>query len=184
MARQRPDHAGHRIDVDRGAVQAEPGFQNGVGPADVGAEHKNPGHRHEQAGNGERQQREIVKQRAARRIGALDRPGDEAADREAHDGGAERINQRIGEQPQDARAAIGFDKVIERPGAEAHAGIVGECGQEQRRERHQHQPRAGNDAADQEIIRPPPADNGIARRAEARGFVGGCHASGPASPSS
>ncbi len=119
MARQRPDHAGHRVDVERRVLQPKERFEQGIDPANIGAEHENPRHRHQQAGNGERQQREIVKQHRARRIGALHRPGDEAADHEGDDRGAGRIDHRIADQPEQARARIGLDEIVERERAEA-----------------------------------------------------------------
>ena len=164
MARQCPDHAGHGVDIDRRLAQVECGFRYRIDPADIGAEHENPRHRHQQARDGERQQRQIVKQRAARRVGTLDRPGDEAADEEGHQRSAERVDHRIGEQPQDARRGIGFDEIIEREGAEAKPGIFGERGDEQRRDRHQYQPGTDGDADDQQDVRLAPARSGFACR--------------------
>ena len=164
MARQRPDHAGHGIDVERCVFQTERRFQHGVDPADVGAEHENPRHGHQQAGNGERQQRQIMKQHRARRVGALDRPGDEAADHKGDDRGAGRVDHRIADQPQQARARIGLDEIVEREGAEAEPGVFGERSEQQTGERHQHQPQPDGDANDQQKIRPPPARRGIVGR--------------------
>jgi len=132
-------------------------FRYRIDPADIGAEHENPRHRHQQAGNGKRQQRQIVKQRAARRIGALDRPGNEAADEKGHDRGAERVDDRVGKKAQDPRRGIGLDEIVERESAKTQSGVFGERGDEQRRDRHQHQPSADGDADDQQDVRLAPA---------------------------
>ena len=168
MARQRPDHAGHGVDVERCVFQTERRFQHGVDPADVGAEHENPRHGHQQAGNGERQQRQIMKQHRARRVGALDRPGDGAADHKGDDRGAGRVDHRIADQPQQARARIGLDEIVEREGAEAEPGVFGECSEQETGKRHQHQPQPDGDANDQQKIRPPPARGRHRRPVERR----------------
>ena len=94
-----------------------------------------------------------MKQRAARRIGALDRPGDKAADQERHHRGADGVDQRVADQAQDVSRRIGFGEILQREGAEAQAGVFGERGQQQGCDRHQHQPGADCDADDEKNIR-------------------------------
>ena len=180
MARQRPDHAAHRIDVERRIGEMERRFQECVEPADIGAEHEDPGHGHEQARNGERQQRQIVKQRGARRIGALHRPGDQAADDERQRRGAGGVDERVADEPQDAAARIGFGEIVERERAEAEAGVLGKGSEQEAGERNQHQPDADGDAQDQQSIRGPPAPS-FSRQRTGR-LIYGRHAKTPPDP--
>ncbi len=116
-----------------------------------------------------------MKQHRAGRVGALHRPGDEAADHEGDDSGAGRVDHGVADQAEQARARIGVDEIVERERAEAQPRILGERGEQEAGERHQHKPQPDGDAHDQQNIRPLPAWCGIVRRLNVRHKFRGGH---------
>ena len=149
VARQRPDHAAHGVDAQRRFGEPEPGFEQRVDPADVGAEHEDPGHRGEQARDREGEQRKRMEQRPERRVGAFDHECNERTHQQGRHRGSDRKNERIAEQAQDVPARIGIDEVAQRRRARPEAGVLREGGIEQGGERHEHQPARDHNAGDQ-----------------------------------
>ncbi len=152
VAGERPGHPGHRIDVQRRLAEPERRFEHRVAPADIRAEDEDPRHRHQQAGNRKREQRQRMKQAAAGRVAALDHPGDQRAHDESRDRGAEREDQRVAEQPQDRPARIGLDEIIERKRAGTEARILSEGVEEQRRDWDEHEPDGDDDAGGEQQV--------------------------------
>jgi hypothetical protein len=152
VARQCPGHSRHRVDVDRRLGESEHRFEHCVAPADVGTEDEDPGHRHQQAGNGEGQERERVKERCAGRISALDHPGDQRAHDEGGDCGGDREDQGVPEQAQDVPARVGLDEIVERERTGAEAGVLGEGIIDEGRQRNGHEPDRNHDARDQHQV--------------------------------
>ena len=152
VARQRPDHAAHGVDAERRLREPEPVLDQRIDPADVGAEHEDPGHRGEQARDRERQQRERMEQRAERRVGALHHQGHQPAHAAASPPPCRR------RRSANCRTAAGCASSNRprrnsraRPGR-AEAGVLGEGGVEQRRQRHEHQPAGDQHAGDEREV--------------------------------
>ena len=152
VARQRPGHSRHRVDVDGRLAQPERRHQHRIAPADIGAEDENPRHGHQQSGNGERQQRERVKQGRARSVGALNHPGHQRAHDEGGHSRPEGEHQGIPEQPQDVPARIGLDEIVEGERAGTKSGVLGERVVEQRGEWNEDQPDRDDDAGDEQDV--------------------------------
>ena len=152
VARERPGHPRHRVDVDRRFAEPERRFEHRIAPTDIRAEHEDPGHGHQQSGNGERQQRQRVKERRAGGVGTLDRPGHQRAHDEGGDRRAEREHQGVPEQSQDMPARIGLDEIVEGQCAGTETGVFGEGVVEERGKRDEDQPDRDDDAGNEEDV--------------------------------
>ena len=150
VTRQRPDHPRHGIDVYGRRIESQQRFEHRIGPADIRAEHEDPRHRDQQSRNREREDRQGVKQARTRRVGALDRPGNERAHDKGGERGADREHHGIAEQAEDVPAGICFDEVIERQAAGAEPGVFREGVVKQRRERNEDKPGGEHDAEDEQ----------------------------------
>jgi hypothetical protein len=105
-----------------------------------------------QAGNGECQQRERVKDRCAGSVRALHDPGDARPHQQCQDGARAGKDQRIAQQAGDVPARIGFGEILEREGSRPEAGILGEGIVDERRHGHEYQPDGDRDAGDEHQI--------------------------------
>jgi len=90
-----------------------------------------------------------VKQIGARRIGALDHPGDRAPHHERDRCARRCEQQRIAQQAQDVPAGIGVDEIGKRESAWTEAGVLGEGVIEKRGQRHENEPCGNSEACDQ-----------------------------------
>jgi hypothetical protein len=117
-----------------------------------GPEHEDPRHRHEQAGNGECQQRERMKDRCAGSVRALHDPGDRRPHQQCQDGARAGKDQRIAQQAGDVPARIGFGEILERESSRSEAGILGEGVVDERRHGHEYQPDGDRNAGDEHQI--------------------------------
>ena len=140
MARQRPDHAAHGIDIERRGCQSEDVFQNLVEPTHIGAGDQNPRHGGEQTGNGEREQRHAVEPLTSRRIRPLDDPRDKRAHHKCERRSTDCKDHRRGEDFAKMRAGQNIHKILDREIAGPHRRIFGERGVKQGGDWNDHQP--------------------------------------------
>src|SRR6202030_4269264 len=71
------------------------------------------------------------------------------------------------------------DEIVEREGAEAKSGVLGEGCEQQRRDRHQHQPGTDDDADDQQNVR---LTRSLQIQRQVRGPFNGSHVITPRCP--
>src|SRR5262245_65024831 len=94
-----------------------------------------------------------MKEASARRVGALDDPGDERAHHECRHRRAESKDHGIPEQSRNVPTRISLDKIIERKPARPESRVFGEGGVDERRERNNDEPNRNNNAADEQEVR-------------------------------
>src|SRR5262249_30441450 len=82
-----------------------------------------------------------MKDAGARRVGALDDPGEERAHHECRRRRAESKDHGIPEQSRNVPTRISLDKIIKRQTARSESGIFGEGVVKERRERNKDEPK-------------------------------------------